>query len=206
MKTMKAVFGFALASLILGGNFPELGGNCDAAIVYPKAPEGGRPMVYEYARGTLQADPPFLGGFRIEELTIAEPYRNYAIGLTNLVSGQLLSAAKPGGWTYLFIHGTNAVGAAALIADEKTGKALHASGLFQSNFSNETLEALRLAQQLPQSKKQAFELRRLESPGIHSIGRHFWQMECQSTLFGERNDQTFEAGGEDKHRHVEKTQ
>jgi len=96
---MNAVLGFPLACLIFGGIFREVGGNCDAAIVYPKAPEGGRPMVYEFARSTLQADPPFLGGFRIEELTIAEPYRNYAIGLTNLVSGQLLSAAKPGGWT-----------------------------------------------------------------------------------------------------------
>ena len=47
-------------------------------------------------------------------------------------------------------------------ADEKTGKALDSNGLWESNFSNETLEALRIAQQLPQAKKQDCELRRLD--------------------------------------------
>jgi len=166
MKTIKAVIGLVLVCLITGGIFRGVGGNCGAAIVYPKAPEGGRRIVYENASSTLRTDPPFLGGFRIEELTIADPYQNYYVHLTNLASGQLLSAAKPGDWTYLFTHGTNAVGAATLIADKKTGKALQSPGLYQSNFSNETLEALRMAQQLPQIQKQDYELRRLDSPPI----------------------------------------
>jgi hypothetical protein len=144
-----------------------LSGHCPAAIIYPKAPEGGRQIVYEDAASTLRTDPRFLGGFRIEELTIAAPCRNYYVGLSNLVSGQLLSATKSGGsWTYLFIHGTNAVGMGGLIADEKTGKALKANGLGFSDLSSATLEALRIAEQLPQVKKQEYELRRLDSPGI----------------------------------------
>jgi len=137
-----------------------LSGHCFAAIIYPQAPDGGREIVYKYAGEILKSDPRFLGGFRIEELTMADPYRDYAVGLTNLASGQLLSAAKSGGgWTYLFMHGTNAVGAAGLIADEKTGKALKANGLYQTDYSN---EALRIAEQLPQIKKSDYELRYLE--------------------------------------------
>jgi hypothetical protein len=113
-----------------------LSGNCYAAIVHPKAPDGGRQIVLQDASEILRHDPRFLGGFRIEELTLAAPYKDYYVGLTNLASGQFLSAAKSGGsWMYLFMHGTNAVGAAGLIADEKTGKALNANGLYQSNFS-----------------------------------------------------------------------
>jgi hypothetical protein len=81
----------------------------------------------------------------------------------------LLSAARVGGWTYLFIHGTNAVGMGELIADEKTGKALKANGLGSSDFSNETLEAMRIAEQLPQIKKSDYEFRRLDSPAIHFV-------------------------------------
>ncbi len=54
-----------------------LSGNGYAAIVHPKGPDGGRQMVYKYADESLRSDPRFLGGFRIEELTIADPYRSY---------------------------------------------------------------------------------------------------------------------------------
>jgi hypothetical protein len=145
-----------------------LSGHCHAAIVYPKAPDGGRQIVYDNASETLRHDPRFLGGFRIEELTIGDPYRDYGVrDLTKLASGQLLSATESGGgWMYLFIHGANAVGAAGLIADEKTGKALRFNGLYETDFSNETLEALRMAEQLPQVKKQDYEIRRLDIPTI----------------------------------------
>ena len=146
-----------------------LSGHCQAAIVYPNAPDGGRQMVYENAAQILRTDPRFLGGFRLEELTVTDPYRNYYVGLKDLASGHLLSAARLGDWTYLFIHGTNAVGMGGLIADEKTGKALKANGLGSSNFSNETLEALRIAEQLPQIKKSDYEFRRLDSPGVYFV-------------------------------------
>jgi hypothetical protein len=145
-----------------------LGGHCRAAIVYPKAPDGGRELVYKYASETLRSDPLFLGGFRIEELTIADPYRNYYVGLTDLASGQLLSAAKPGDWTYLLMHDTNAAGA-ELIAERKDGGALKFNGLYQSNFSDEMLKAVRMAGQLAKIKNQDYELRRLESPGISFV-------------------------------------
>lgn len=128
-------------------------------------------MVIEYARGTLRSDPGFLGGFRIEELNVSDPYRDYGVGLTNLASGHLLSAAEShGSWMYLFLHGTNTVGAGGLIADEKTGRALKATGLFQTDCSAETRAVLRQAEQLPQVKKSDYEFRRLDVPGILFVG------------------------------------
>src|SRR5580704_16643159 len=85
-----------------------LSGNGDAAIVYPKATDGGQAMVSEFSGHFLRRkDPRFLDGFGLEELTIAEPYRIYDVELTNLSSGHLLSAATtmlgrarpPGLWT-----------------------------------------------------------------------------------------------------------
>ena len=64
------------------------------------------------------------------------------------------------------MHGTNAVGAEQLIIDEKKGNALDFGGLYQTDFSNETLAALRIAEQFAQLKKQDYELRRLDCPGI----------------------------------------
>ncbi len=149
-----------------------LSGNCYSAIVYPKAPDGGKQIVIENASGILRTDPRFLGGFRIEELTIASPYRNYYVNPRDLASGHLLSTARPAGWTYLFIHGTNEVGSEQLIADEKDGNALRFNGLYQTDDS--TLAALRIAEQLPQVKKRDFEGRRLECPSIlfHAVWLH----------------------------------
>jgi hypothetical protein len=137
-----------------------LSGNCYAAIVYPKAPDGGRQIVYEHL------NPKFLGGVQIEELTIGNPYQDYSVGLTNLVSGRLLSETKAGHWMYLLIHGTNTVGMQELIADDKT---LKLAGFYEADFSDETLEALRIAEQLPQIKKQDYEIRRLDIMPIQFV-------------------------------------
>jgi hypothetical protein len=102
-------------------------------------------------------------GLKMADVTIAEPFRPYGVGLTNLAAGKLLSAAESRSWQYLLLHGTNAVGAAALY--EKDGKLVFA-GLYETDFSNETLEALRMAEQLPQVKKSDYEIRRLDCPGI----------------------------------------
>ena len=147
-----------------------LGGNCRAAIIYPQAPEGGRQVAYANATDVLRSAPRFLGGYRIDELSMAEPYREYFVGLTNLAAGHLLSEAQSrGSWMYLLVHGTNAVGAAGLLADETTGKVLKANGLYQSDSSNETLEALRKAEMLPQTKKQNYEFRRLDIPALSFV-------------------------------------
>jgi hypothetical protein len=151
-------------SLVLSSGFP--GSQCNAAIVYPQAPDGGRQIVYDGVKQLPRSMSRYLGGFQIEELTVADPCRDYQVGLTNLAAGQLLSGAKPGVWRYLLMHGTNAVAAAELIEGNTNGNALKFVGLEQTDYSNETLEALQMAEKLPQIKQQNYELRRLDCPAI----------------------------------------
>jgi len=139
---------------------------CDAAIIYPKAPDGGRQIVCEKVSRILQAFPRAFKGLRIEDLTVADPYQSYSVDLMDLASGRLLSATKAGGRQYLLVHGTNAFGVAYLTVDEKTGKAMKCTGVSESGFSEGRLEALRMAEQLPQVKKQDYELRALDMPWI----------------------------------------
>ena len=165
----KAFVSFTLTCLVIGGTFGDVASRCNAAIIYPKAPDGGRQVVYKYLEADLKPKTvlDFLGVSRIEDLTIAEPYGDYGVdALTNLASGQFLSKVKLYSWRYLLMHGTDTVGAMVLNADEKRGKLLKFSSLDKTDFSKETLEALRMAEQLPQVKKQDYEIRRLDCPSI----------------------------------------
>ena len=80
--------------------------NCQAAIIYPEPPAGGKQIVLRYLA------PPFLkflGVSRVDDLTIAEPYGDY-VGNTNLVAGKFLSSARLAFRRYLLMQGTNADG------------------------------------------------------------------------------------------------
>ncbi|MEY2465758.1 MAG: hypothetical protein QOD03_279 [Verrucomicrobiota bacterium] len=138
-----------------------LSGNCYAAIVYPKAPDGGRQMAVENAGRILRGDSNFFGGLRIEDLTTVAPHREYYLtNLAGLASGHLLSATTSRSWQYLLVDGTNnAVGAAMLIEDGN--KALKFATLQRSFFPDAILVALRAAEKLPQIKKQNYEVRYL---------------------------------------------
>jgi hypothetical protein len=148
-------------ALVLGAGL-----NGNTAIIHPKAPGGGRQIVVEGLRELPRSMSRYLGGFQIEDLTIADPCRDYSVEPANIISGELLSATKPGAWRYPLMHGTNAVAAAELIAGKNNGEALQFFGLDTTDSSNETLEALRKAEQLPQIEKQDYELRRLDCPPI----------------------------------------
>ena len=169
LQANKAFVSLALGCLTIGEILLGAGSNCSAAIIYPKAPDGGRQIVHENAARILREQPEFLGGLHIEDLAIGDPYGAYYVEPTSLVAGRLLSGARLGEWMYLFTHGTNAVGAEGLDADKKTGKALGFSGLYKSNVSYETLEALRIAEQLPRIKKQDYELRRLQISALSFV-------------------------------------
>jgi hypothetical protein len=146
-----------------------LSGNCYAAIIYPKAPDGGRQIVIENVGQILHAHPDTFGSLRMEDLTIAEPHREYYVtNLVNLTSGRLLSAATSRSWRYLLVRGTNnAVGAATLIDDGKN--AWKFNDLQQPFFPDAILEAVRRAEQLPQIKKQDYELRYLSIAALNFV-------------------------------------
>jgi hypothetical protein len=143
---MKPKFLLCLA-LGLGG---PLIYNCHAAITYPKAPEGGKQIVEKYLAPELVRP---LGITNVQDLTIADPFAEYAGG--NLVSGEFLTESKLFTWHYLLMRGTNSVGSADLRAGEK----LKFVSLGKSHFDNPTLEGVRVADQLTQVKKQNYELR-----------------------------------------------
>ena len=135
-------------------------GNCGAAIIYPKAPDGGRDAVATNVTPILHHDADFLGGLKMHDLTVAKPYRQYYVAdLTNLVTGHLLRGTETHSWRYLLMHGTNAVGAATLI-DAPQG-ALKYNDVERPFFPNAPLNALCAAEKLPQIKKQDYEVRSL---------------------------------------------
>lgn len=136
------------------------GVNCNAAIIYPKAPDSGREIVATNVAPILQHDARFFDGLKMEDLTVAEPYREYyVIDLRNLVAGHLLAGTETRSWRYLLMHGTNATGAATLIADAQG--ALKYNDVQRPFFPNAPLDALRAAEKLPQIKGQDYEVRGL---------------------------------------------
>jgi hypothetical protein len=151
---------FLCLMLVLSGAMS--GHNCPAAIVFPKGPTGGETVIREAFKGMSRSISRYLDGYQIEDLTIATPFRSYSVGLTNLASGQLLSAGQAGSWRYPLMHGTNTVGAAELRADPTDETMLKFAALDTSDFPKETLEAIRRAEQLQQIKEQDYELRRLD--------------------------------------------
>ena len=133
-----------------------LSGHCHAAIVYPKAPDGGGEIV------SNNLDAKFLGVSSTKNLIIKISYREYFVGTTNPAAGQLFSSATLGGWQYLVIHGTNAVGAAELNADEKNGNQPRFNSLEKPFYPDAPLKALQIAEQLPQVIKSDYEFRHLD--------------------------------------------
>jgi len=130
-----------------------LSGNCYAAIVYPKAPDGGKQIVEKYL------DPKLLNGLKItnvENLIIANPLADY--GGSILVTGKFLSTARLLTWRYLLMDGTNAVGEVALNADKSRYLKYCWMG---TGMDNNALKAIRVAEQLPQTNKHDYELRYL---------------------------------------------
>ena len=70
-----------------------LDGHCRAAIIHPKAPDGGREIVVTNVGSILDHDTRFFNGLKMEDFTVAEPYREYYVtNLAMLASGHMLSA------------------------------------------------------------------------------------------------------------------
>jgi hypothetical protein len=140
-------------------------------ITLPQAPANGENIVSENLGGLLATQAAgvaaVLKSVRSEELSIAGPHQSYVVALQDIAEGRILSAARPIAWRYLIVQGNDAVAEVELNADEKVAKELDFLGLHESPFANATLEALRLAEELPQAKKQDYELRYLKIPAVY---------------------------------------
>jgi len=139
-----------------------LNGHCRAAIIYPNAPDGGQEIVVTNVGPILAHDTRFFNGLKLEDLSVAEPYREYYVtNLAMLASGHMLSTTTSRSWRYILMHGTNAVGAATLIYGGTNGSALKYNDVQRPFSPDAPLEALRAAEKLPQTKKQDYEVRAL---------------------------------------------
>jgi len=79
-----------------------LSGYCRAAIIYPKAPDGGREIVVTNVSSTLAFDTRLFDGLKMKDLTVAKPYREYYVtNLAMLASGHMLSATASRSWRYI---------------------------------------------------------------------------------------------------------
>lgn len=153
---------FLSLALVLGGAFTVLNGN--AGILYPQAPNGGEQAISNALAlsflGQIDHLPP------AKDFTIGRPFPVYfyTVDYTNLFSGQLLSATKFAGWCYLLTYGTNSA-ELQLPYDEKKREWPEIGCLFYPPVQigcDPVLETLQAVEQLPQIKKQDYELRYLD--------------------------------------------
>lgn len=133
-------------------------GDCAASILIPTPPDGGKEIAYK------NIDRDFLGVSSNSELTVTEPHLEYGIGLTNVASGQLLSAAGPYGWRYMVYQGTNFIGVSELTLQGPNGEVVESKSLQQADQTFNI--ALGIAQKLPQVEKADYELRYIEIPAM----------------------------------------
>lgn len=128
----------------------------------------------EAVRGTFQ---PLVeaAGFRLPALRQAtgalaldQPHQVLNLGLSDLVAGRGLDAAKPSGWRYLVTEGGNAVAAAEAVPSEGGGGHVF-SAFNQGPFVAATAQALQRAAALPEVAGGSYEARVLHVPALHAM-------------------------------------
>lgn len=137
---------------------------CRAAITFPVAPEEGQQIAYEKVGRVSQVLPQMFKGLTTNDLTITYAQRMYAVSPQEVVSNNLLSAAKLYAWLYPFMHGTNAVLSAPLFINPKDRKLSKRGGVMDGTLVKDMLVVLQKADKLPQVKKQDYECRFLVMP------------------------------------------
>lgn len=138
-------------ALVLGGGLSV--SSCHSAIIYPTPPKAAKQSATQNVASLIHGFNGFgfNGVTNMAELTVTDTHRVYIAENPDVISGRLLSAAKPvTGWDYFIIQGTNAVGTVFLQPDKTNGTTLHLSSVLPPN--PEIADALRTAEQLPHNK------------------------------------------------------
>lgn len=109
---------------------------------------------------------------RPDELSYSEPHALYFVSLDGLAEGKLLGVATQTSWRYLLARGETPIAEVELSAKPRRGKGGSAEefeflGLTQGPFIAATIEALGVAEQLPQVAKADYELRMLKVPSVY---------------------------------------
>ena len=145
----------ALSNFMITGN---------AGIVYPTAPDGGAQAVSHMLDSHFM-QLSFFKQFHlppVKDLTIARPFAvSYSFDYTNLLCGRFLSEVKTCSWRFLLTDGTNSVGAMDLGYDNQKGAWQQGiGGVFYKSYADFST-GLQVAEQLPEVKKEDYELRYL---------------------------------------------
>src|SRR5947208_14193653 len=114
------IFNFISILLITGSLFQGGANNCNAALLHPDAPDGGAQLVRERSGQILNKHAPRCYAAGVE-IIVSDPIQQFGVGLQDVASGELLSAAKFSFWHYILKQGTNLVGTAVLSHDETGG-------------------------------------------------------------------------------------
>jgi hypothetical protein len=93
------------------------------------------------------------------------PHPVYELGLNDLAAGKGIEAARPVAWRYLLVANNQTKQAAEIIPDPLGGGSLF--GALTTGFVAGEEEALRVADQLPDVRQRAYEIRALRVPALY---------------------------------------
>ena len=100
------------------------------------------------------------------DLQLTEPHQVFTLGLSDLVNGKGLDAAKPTGWRYFVQQGDNVLASAQSGIAGSSGEHVF-SAFSESRFVASSADAIRAAKEFPEVKQGGFELRLLSVPGLY---------------------------------------
>ena len=98
-------------------------------------------------------------------LQLTEPQQVFTLGLSDLVAGKGLDAARPTGWRYLVQEGDNVLASAETVAGPGGEQVF--SAFNESRFVDSSAQALRAVGESPEVAQGGFELRLLNVPGLY---------------------------------------
>ena len=143
-------------------------------IVHSTPPEGGSSLVQKSLsrlnRGRSLRALSFANR-AVKEFGHVQPHKIYTVGLSDLVNGKLLSAAKETGWRYILVADGKCVGEVELGSHQAVSKrgeaALEFRALHESPFAAATVDALNVAEGLDVVKRDEYEVRFLKCIAVY---------------------------------------
>ena len=153
----------ALACITIGV-FLGTGTDCSAGITRPEEPQGGRQIAYDHLVHMFQSDPRFFGDFLPGDLSLVEPLQEYTVTKEKFALGNLLPGATFSNWSYVIMHGDKVLGHVDVKANGETGKMQWDGTSHTPTYDGSLVNAMHIAEQLPQVKERDYEARILGVP------------------------------------------
>jgi hypothetical protein len=101
-------------------------------------------------------------------LQLTEPHEVFTLGLTDLVAGKGLDAAKPTGWRYLVQEDDKVLASAESVAVGPANEHVF-SAFNEGSFVASSASAIRAVREIPEVEQGSFELRLLNVPGLYVL-------------------------------------